>query len=118
MGGFMSFRKLGFGKKVGVIEGIDLDNFNPKQTTVGVIKASGGVVYFNVKGTRVKVDTKVLDELNTYVSHLGQIKLVVSNCESLFEDAVLGEVIPWKGMMLQEYKLKNGTQAYCLKHEV
>lgn len=114
MGSFGALKKLALGRAIGVIEGVDFEQFNPKRTTVGVIKASGGIVYFNVKGTRIKVDTTALEDLNQYVHHLGQIKLLVSDCEALFEGATPTQQLPWKNMLLQEYKLVNGTLAYCL----
>lgn len=118
MGSFMTLGKLGLGKgTLGVVEGVVFDTFNPKRTTVGVIKASGGIVYFNVKGTRVKVETASLEALNQYVGHLGQIKLLVSDAEALFEGAVPVQQVPWKNMTLQEYLLTNGTVAYCVAGE-
>jgi len=114
----MNLKKLGLGRATGVIEGVDFTQFNPKRTTVGVIKASGGIVYFNVKGTRIKVDTTALEDLNPYLHKLGQIKLLVSDAEALFEDAVKTQVVPWKHMHLQEYKLSNGSLAYCVTSEV
>lgn len=114
MGSFMTFKKLGLGKKLGVIEGVDFNTFHPNRATVGVGKASGGIVYFNVKGCRINATTESLEELNNHVGHLGSVRVLTNSAENLFEGAKAGQQVPWKGMVLQEYHLTNGTVGYVV----
>lgn len=114
MGAFSSLTKLRLGKKFGIIEGINLKEFNPAKATVGVTKASGGIVYFNILGSRIKADTTALDALAEHVDRFGQVRIVTSDATDLFEGAVAGPIIPWKGMSIQEFALKNGTVGYTV----
>lgn len=114
MSRFLSFKHLKLGKEVGVLEGIDYQSFMPNRTTVGVGKASGGIVFFNVKGCRVKPDMQTMTLLQKDVDHLGQIRILSNNVESLFEKAVPGQQIPWKGMTLQEYTFIDGSMGYVV----
>lgn len=114
MGSFMSMGKLKLRKTLGTVEGIEYTSFNPKYTTVGVGKASGGIVYFNVKGCRVKTDMDTMAVIQKEVAHLGQVRVFTSDAEQLFDGAVPGPQIPWKGLTLQEYQLKDGTVGYIV----
>lgn len=100
-----------------VVKGVAFDKFDPKQTTLGISKASGGIVYFNVIGKRINPDVNSLSALTPLVEHLGQIRVLTTDCEEVFTEATPGPQIPWKGLTLQEFKLPNGKVAYTLPKE-
>ena len=40
--------------------------------------------------------------------------MLTNSAEKLFEGAKAGQQVPWKGMVLQEYHLTNGTVGYVV----
>lgn len=115
--GYLNKMLCKFRTETGVVTGVCFKNFNPKKTALGIGKASGGIVYFNVLGKRVNTDIANLHTLTPLVRHLGQIRTLVTDCEEVFAGATPGPKIPWKGLLLQEYVLSDGKIAYTLPME-
>lgn len=90
---------------VNVIDGLCKKQFNPSNPFVGIKKPSGGIVYFNLLGTRIQPTIKTMnsEELLEHTEAYGRVFIISSGQDDLLEHAVAGEIIPWKGLQLQRY---------------
>lgn len=92
--------------KLGIVTGLVPDSFDPNRPHISIKKPSGGLVYFNLIGNRIKINAATLNstELQDVTEHLGSIPQSLSNGEQhLLDNTKLGDIIPWRGYWLQTH---------------
>lgn len=90
-----------------VIKGLRKDGFDPSLPFIGIKKPSGGLVYFNLLGTRIQPTIKTLNskEMIEHTEEYGSVFLISSGQSYLLEGAIAGEIIPWKGLWVRRYTM-------------
>lgn len=87
------------------ITGVSVTGFNPNHPFVGLKKPSGGMIYFNLLGTRIQptAETLTSEALADVMEGYGSPHSISSGNPDFLANAQAGELVPWKGLTLQKY---------------